>query len=225
MNEPTPEIETDAQGWPVGSVRLMQRDRDGMPQLLGGAVSLCSAVQALYSLADSVALVWAEVLVGPRGGQFDWVELTGARIPWRQAVALHLVNCTRCRIFLEGKLVDSEAARSLLGMSSKRQLRRVGTGSQSSLQVIRREPETKAGAHTWGAFAYLAIESGGYADLTVINPWNGDSLRTYACKTGGTPDGDWIANPYTCLRNLIDAMEQAQFLGAAEQAPDSDGAS
>jgi hypothetical protein len=34
----------------------------------------------------------------------------------------------------------------------------------------------KVDHHTWGEFAYLAVEAGGYSDLTAINPYTGDRL-------------------------------------------------
>ena len=71
----------------------------------------------------------------------------------------------------------------------------------------------QADAHTWGAFAYLAIEMGGYGDLEVVNPYNGVSLNAPVFKS--------TDNGYTALRLLIDEMEKVDFLRikAAEPKP------
>lgn len=77
-------------------------------------------------------------------------------------------------------------------------------------------------SHTWGEFAYLAIEAGGYSDLTAVSPYTGARLHTFACRTGGTLAGEWIADPYQCLRNLIDAMESVGFLTPNSVVPATD---
>lgn len=64
-------------------------------------------------------------------------------------------------------------------------------------------PDTDS--HTWGAFAYLAIEMGGYGDLDVVNPYNGVRLNA--------PVFHQTDNAYTALRLLIDEMEKASFFG------------
>lgn len=38
----------------------------------------------------------------------------------------------------------------------------------------RRYPQQEA--HVWSEFAYLAVEAGGYSDITAINPYTGDRL-------------------------------------------------
>lgn len=61
-------------------------------------------------------------------------------------------------------------------------------------------------SHQWQEFAYLAIEAGGYRDLTAINPWNGQ--RLWAADMIDADDD----NIYNGLRRLIDTMEREQFL-------------
>lgn len=78
-------------------------------------------------------------------------------------------------------------------------------------------------SHTWNEFAYLAIEAGGYSDLTAISPYTGARLHTFACRTGGTLDGESVANPYQCLRNLIDAMESVGFLTDSKPVASAEG--
>lgn len=64
----------------------------------------------------------------------------------------------------------------------------------------------KSEAYTWGEFAHLAIETGGYGDLTAIDPWTGQ--RFWVSDAAGSD------NPYENLRRLIDAMEREGFLDA-----------
>jgi len=65
-------------------------------------------------------------------------------------------------------------------------------------------PQTDS--YTWGAFAYLAIEAGGYRDLEVVNPHNGERLWVGDALRGKA------VSPYDALRRVIDAMERHQFL-------------
>lgn len=58
-------------------------------------------------------------------------------------------------------------------------------------------------SHLWGAWPVLAIETGGYADFEVQDPYSGRSLWAKCF------DGD---NPYDSLRKLIDIMEAVDFL-------------
>lgn len=59
----------------------------------------------------------------------------------------------------------------------------------------------QADTHTWGEFAGLAIEMGGYGDITAVNPHTGDRL----CLLGAF-DGD---GSYTdAIRRLMDAIDQ-----------------
>lgn len=60
--------------------------------------------------------------------------------------------------------------------------------------------------HEWGAFPQLAIEAGGYGDVTVINPWNGAQL--------------WISDVFdedtplpVLLRRIADAVEASGWDG------------
>jgi hypothetical protein len=75
----------------------------------------------------------------------------------------------------------------------------------------------QAQAHTWGAFAFLAIEAGGYGDLEAVNPYTGVRLNA---PVWGHKD----LNPYDALRRLIDEMEEVDFLSlqAAEPKPERD---
>lgn len=72
--------------------------------------------------------------------------------------------------------------------------------------------------YPWGAFAYLAVEAGGYGDLEAVNPFNGDRLNVPVFKLPGGKPGQYNWNvddanlsPYDGLRRLIDAMEAAHF--------------
>lgn len=73
----------------------------------------------------------------------------------------------------------------------------------------------KVDTHTWGAFAYLAIEAGGYRDLEVVNPCNGERMWVADAMGELTDEGEDTVevSPYDALRKLIDAMERHQFLG------------
>jgi hypothetical protein len=71
----------------------------------------------------------------------------------------------------------------------------------------------QADTHTWGAFAFLAIESDGYGDLEAVDPYSGRELHTYAWHEGNRFDGAPHFDVYKALRQLIDAMEQVKFLG------------
>lgn len=72
----------------------------------------------------------------------------------------------------------------------------------------------KVDSYTWGAFAYLAIEAGGYGDLEVVNPHNGERLWIGNALGGQDElvDGAGLS-PYDALRRVIDAMERHSFLG------------
>lgn len=69
----------------------------------------------------------------------------------------------------------------------------------------------QADSHQWGAFAYLAIEAGGYGDLEVVNPYNGVRLNAPVFKEA--------VNGYTALRLLIDEMERVDFLRITASKP------
>lgn len=75
-----------------------------------------------------------------------------------------------------------------------------------------RYPQTDT--YTWGAFAYLAIEAGGYGDLEVVNPHNGERMWVGNALGGQDElvDGAGLS-PYDALRRVIDAMERHSFLG------------
>ena len=60
--------------------------------------------------------------------------------------------------------------------------------------------------HLWSAFAVLAVETGGYHDIEARDPYTGRKLWTRLS------DGDH--NVYSQLRQLVDAMEAADFFPA-----------
>lgn len=74
----------------------------------------------------------------------------------------------------------------------------------------------KAESYTWGAFAGLAIESGGkpiaaiemggYCDLEMVDPYTLQRLWVADVMRDGT-------SIYDALRKLIDVAEHEQFLG------------
>lgn len=70
--------------------------------------------------------------------------------------------------------------------------------------------------YTWGEFAWLALEMGGYRDATAIDPYSG--RRFWVPDVFGMDEHD----PYSALRRVIDAMERERFLGptAADRASD-----
>lgn len=69
----------------------------------------------------------------------------------------------------------------------------------------------QAEAHTWNEFAGLAVEMGGYGDLTAVNPWNGDRLHLMWALGKNMEPGE--VSFYDALRRLVDAMERTEFLG------------
>lgn len=60
-----------------------------------------------------------------------------------------------------------------------------------------------ADTHTWGCWPVLAIETGGYNDYEVTDPYTGRKFWARAWDS---------ENPYNGLRKLVDAMETAGFL-------------
>lgn len=68
-----------------------------------------------------------------------------------------------------------------------------------------------APAHTWNAFAGMAIELGGYGDMTMIDPYSGQQLWMGAIR--GAEGAIVDETPYAQLRRLIDLAEREQFLG------------
>lgn len=98
----------------------------------------------------------------------------------------------------------------------------------------------RSDSHTWGEFAGLAIELGGYADISAVDPYTGrrfwlsGALRCDAHSTelaAATP-GDEAMAVYgrahecadcrvpiiTAIRRLLDAMEAAGFPDAFRDA-------
>jgi hypothetical protein len=94
----------------------------------------------------------------------------------------------------------------------------------------------KAEAHVWSEFAGLAIELGGYGDITAIDPhsgrrfWLGSAFRCHthaAALTAAQPGPEAIAvhtqmhdcsdcqgvSMITAIRRLLNAIETARFPG------------
>ena len=63
-------------------------------------------------------------------------------------------------------------------------------------------PYPQAGSHTWGEFAGLAVELGGYSDITLVDPYGGSRLWVKPTN----PDG-------TFLEWLAEAVQVAQQIG------------
>lgn len=100
-------------------------------------------------------------------------------------------------------------------------------------QAPRNRCYPKAGSYTWGEFAGLAIEMGGYSDLSAIDPytgrrfWLGSALRCdeHSLALAKAEPGDAAMAVYgqthdcgpchgsilTGIRRLLDAMEAAGF--------------
>jgi hypothetical protein len=133
----------------------------------------------------------------------------------------HFAECALCALAASAKIGDDPDRLAFLGLNPAPAAKPT---SEPEVIVTRGRPSDPhyptARAHEWGEFAYLAVEAGGYSDLTAVNPYTGDRCHTFACRTGGTLDGEWIDNPYQCLRNLIDAMERVNFLPRPQSADD-----
>lgn len=71
-------------------------------------------------------------------------------------------------------------------------------------------PQT--GSHEWSEFALLAIEQGGYGDITAVDPYSGRRFWLGADYEGDPPRAI-ERSPYERLRLLVDAMEHERFLG------------
>jgi hypothetical protein len=67
------------------------------------------------------------------------------------------------------------------------------------------------GTHTWGEFAGMAIELGGYGDMTMVDPYSGQRLWMGAIRDAEGAIVD--ETPYAQLRRLADLAEREQFLG------------
>jgi len=112
-----------------------------------------------------------------------------------------------------------------------------------SSPVPKQECYPQAGSHTWSEFAGLAIEMGGYSDLTAIDPYTGrrfclgqaftcdrHSAALAAAKPGDqaiavydeqSGCGECSAPFFTAIRRLLDAMEAAGFPGDHDPRLDS----
>lgn len=71
----------------------------------------------------------------------------------------------------------------------------------------------QSGSHQWGAFPWLAIETGGYGDLELIHPWTGETL--WIGKEHLPALADPNENPAKTvadlLRQVADAVEAADW--------------
>lgn len=65
-------------------------------------------------------------------------------------------------------------------------------------------PQTDS--HLWGEFPVLAIETGGYNDLTAVDPYTGNTVRIDLTGQDATV--------YDSLRRLIDRLEAEHTLDA-----------
>ena len=94
-------------------------------------------------------------------------------------------------------------------------------------------------SHTWGEFAGMAIELGGYSDVTAIDPYTGRRFwlsgafrcnehvqALQAAKPGDEAIAVYVASGecpecnctfFGAVRRLLDAMEAANFMGGAER--------
>lgn len=66
-----------------------------------------------------------------------------------------------------------------------------------------------AEAHTWGEFAGVAVECGGYGDMTMIDPSSGRRLWLGDAFDQTPGDGAFLR----ALRRLVDLAEATGFLG------------
>lgn len=169
-----------------------------------------------FALVGSGVHMWVEGLAAGR----RWVPVgKSKREGLRSWLIDHFAECALCALAASAKIGDDPDRLAFLGLNP--------APAEPEITVTRGRPSDPhyptARAHEWGEFAYLAIEAGGYSDLTAVNPYTGDRCHTFACRTGGTLDGEWIDNPYTCLRNLIDAMERVNFLGGTARSADDPG--
>jgi hypothetical protein len=94
--------------WAEGSVRLMQKDRQGVPAFLGGAIDLCAAVRHLHELVGAPTFVWAEQRVAAH-----WARI-GSDSSWRDVIAQHLPECAGCADFIYTKMKNDRAFLRLL---------------------------------------------------------------------------------------------------------------
>lgn len=80
------------------------------------------------------------------------------------------------------------------------------TAPTTSISEARPDEECypKAGSHVWNEFAGLAIELGGYGDITAIDPYTG--------RRFWWGNGVLTGNFYEDIRNLATEMEKQRFL-------------
>jgi hypothetical protein len=183
-----------------------------------------------FALVGSGVHMWVEGLPVPPAYPL-WTPVgKSKREGLRSWLIDHFAECAPCSLAASAKIGDDPVLLAFLGLNpvparmQQAMARKAHLVPAPEVTVTRGRPSDPhypaARAHEWGEFAYLAIEAGGYSDLTAVNPYTGDRCHTFACRTGGTMDGDWIDNPYQCLRNLIDAMERVNFLPRPQSADD-----
>ncbi len=69
----------------------------------------------------------------------------------------------------------------------------------------------KTGVHAWNAWPILAIETGGYNDLEVTDPYTGRCLWVGEVWDGSTNPDNVSALP-NALRRVADTIEQSRFM-------------
>lgn len=86
--------------------------------------------------------------------------------------------------------------------------------------------------HMWGCWPVLAIETGGYADFEIHDPWTGRRAHVYAYRCvkhqdPAKPDltmmgcGDCRnTTVYDALRHMVDALEAANFFPTGDELDD-----
>lgn len=63
----------------------------------------------------------------------------------------------------------------------------------------------KTGTHTWGAFAGLAIELGGYGDVELVDPYSGSR---FWCPV---PDQTWAEGTFAAFQYAIGQAAAANW--------------
>lgn len=77
----------------------------------------------------------------------------------------------------------------------------------------------QAATYTWGEFAGLAIEFGGYGDISAVDPYTGERFTlldawAYHPANHGSDGGASFLN---AIRRLVDAIEADGWMRRAEQ--------
>lgn len=80
-----------------------------------------------------------------------------------------------------------------------------------------------SGTHTWNEFAGMAIECGGYSDISAVDPYTGRRFHLSCAFVADDQVKDWPRQDgpglglYDAMRRLIDAMEAARFAQSADE--------